>query len=284
MTSADPVSPFSGPPIITTEKFNGKNYRAWSASVELWFLGQGYYDHLEKELNEVSTENKAQWQKLDFQLCAVLWQSVEPNILRNLITFKTCCSFWKTARSIFANDIQCLYDSVQRLFSLKQTDHDMISYVAQAQSAVEELKMFLEANSLEEINRKLDQLYMVLVLQSMNSDFDHVRDQILTSQEIPSMRSLITRLLRVSTLKKGENPIESSATKSTRGRGSRECRRGGKGGRPHCSYCKRIGHTQDTCYSLHGFPAKTTTVSKTGKSENKFSEDEYQECSIISSP
>ncbi|KAL6315726.1 hypothetical protein AAG906_006588 [Vitis piasezkii] len=37
----------SGSPMITSEKLVGsENYLSWSASVELWFMGQGYEDHL----------------------------------------------------------------------------------------------------------------------------------------------------------------------------------------------------------------------------------------------
>ena len=38
---------------------------------------------------------------------------------------------------------------------------------------------------------------MVLILRSLHSDFDHVRDQVLAGDLVPSMDSLITRLLRV---------------------------------------------------------------------------------------
>jgi len=54
-----------------------------------------------------------------FQLCAILWQLVEPNILNTLRSFKTCNSFWKKAQNIFANDIQCSYDLANPLASLK---------------------------------------------------------------------------------------------------------------------------------------------------------------------
>ncbi|RVW47859.1 hypothetical protein CK203_092917 [Vitis vinifera] len=41
------TSVISGSPMITSEKLVGsENYRSWSASVELWFMGQGYEDHL----------------------------------------------------------------------------------------------------------------------------------------------------------------------------------------------------------------------------------------------
>jgi len=55
---------------------------------------------------------------------------------------------------------------------------------------IEELKMFLKANSRKEIKQKLDKLRMVI--RAIHPNFDNIRDQIFTSQEIPSMESLTT--------------------------------------------------------------------------------------------
>ena len=49
---------------------------------------------------------------------------------------------------------------------------------------------------------------MVLALRAMNPNFDHIRDQILTGQEVPSMDSLMTRLLRVPTPRKIGNSLK----------------------------------------------------------------------------
>ena len=139
------------------------------------------------------------------------------------------------------------------------------------------------ADSLEEVNRKLDKFYMVLILRSLHSDFDHVRDQVLAGDQVPSMDSLITRLLRVPHALKDENltdVVETSAMVAPRGRGGGRNSRGGRNGRsgrPQCTYCKRMGHTQENCYFLHGFPDKVAQVSKSEKSESKFSDEEYQE-------
>jgi len=51
--------------------------------------------------------------------------------------------------------------------------------MTEAQSAFEELKMFLEVESLDLIKKKLNKFYMVIVLYSVNPDFEHVRDQLL---------------------------------------------------------------------------------------------------------
>jgi len=68
---------------------------------------------------------------------------MEPNMLGTLRTFETCSTFWKKAQGIFANNIPCVYDSTHKLASLKQADHDMMVFIADSQSAVEELKMFI---------------------------------------------------------------------------------------------------------------------------------------------
>jgi len=71
----------------------------------------------------------------------------------------------------------------------------MVSNLVKARATVEKVKRFLVADSLEELKKKLDKYYMVLILRSLHSDFNHVHDQILTSDQIPSMNGLITRLI-----------------------------------------------------------------------------------------
>ncbi|RZB80784.1 hypothetical protein D0Y65_030482 [Glycine soja] len=252
----------------------------WSPSPKIVGLSSSF---LEQSSEKISEDKCEQWKKLDYQLCALLWQSVEPTILTNFIAFKTCYSFWKKAKSVFANEIQQSYDDAQKLATLKQTDHDMVAYVSKARSAVEELKLSLEADKLEDIKTKLDNLYMVLVLRGMHPDFDHIHDQVLTGQEVPSLENLITRLLRVPSPKIGGNSVDSIETSTMvsnrEGRGGHG-NRGGRAGRrglPQCSCYKRVGHTQDTCYSIHGFPRKSVNISKSETSEIKFSKTDYQE-------
>ena len=39
-------------PVITSEKLiENENYLSWADSFELWFISQGYEDHLTKEAN-----------------------------------------------------------------------------------------------------------------------------------------------------------------------------------------------------------------------------------------
>ncbi|WVY98722.1 hypothetical protein V8G54_030873 [Vigna mungo] len=282
MTSSTGINfSLSTTPTITSAKLNWKNYLSWSSSVELWFLGQGYHDHLEQDVSTISDEEKSQWQKLDFQLCAVLWQSVEQEVLEIFRPYKTCSSFWKRAHDIFVNDVQHLFDATQRVTSLKQANHDMVAHLGKACAAIEELKNFFVADSLKGINKKLDEFYMVLILRSLHSDFDHVHDQILACDQVPTMDNLVTRLLRLPTLVKDENAIdgiETSAMVAPQGKGGGRRNRGHASCniRPQCTYCKKIGHTQEKCYALHGYPDKAVHVSKFDNLESRISNEEYQ--------
>jgi len=79
------------------------------------------------------------------------------------------------------------------------------------------------------------------------------------------MENLITQILCIPTLKSRnvQEFTESSALTFTRGKGG--CGTiGGHGDRecPQCTYCKRMGHTQENCYSLHVFLDMTTNISK----------------------
>lgn len=51
---------------LAIEKLKGKNDLSWAVVVELWFLGQGYHDHLEKEEVEGSIEVKLNGRSLMF--------------------------------------------------------------------------------------------------------------------------------------------------------------------------------------------------------------------------
>jgi len=119
---------------------------------------------------------------------------------------------------------------------------------------------------------------MVMILRAIHPNFEHVRDQLLTGHK--SREDLTIRLLRVPTLqrKNVQEPSKSPVTVSTRGRGGQNARgeRSGRG-HPQCTYCKRISHIQENCFSLHDFPEKTTNICKIEVVEPKFLDEEYQE-------
>ncbi|RVW97215.1 Retrovirus-related Pol polyprotein from transposon RE1 [Vitis vinifera] len=249
--------------MITSEKLVGsENYLSWSASVELWFMGQGYEDHLVTQEADIPEVDRVQWRKIDAQLCSVLWQSVDPKILLHLRAYKTCFKFWNQAKGLYTNDIQRLYKVASSIVNVRQQDMDLSTYIGQIASLKEEfLTVMPLTTDVGDQRTQIDKFFMVLTLIGLRPDLETVRDQILGSSSVPSLDDVFARLLRISSTQTlpSDNTSDSSVLVSqTNSRGGRSGNRG-RGQRPHCTYCNKLGHTRDRCYQLHGRPPALPT-------------------------
>lgn len=107
-------------PTITTVKLDGSgNYTSWAASVQLWFIGQGYEDHLIKNYTEIGASDRPTWVKIDAQLCSLLWNSLDSKLLNLFQSCKTCCRVWNKAKTLYTNDIQLIYKVVSDIVHLQ---------------------------------------------------------------------------------------------------------------------------------------------------------------------
>ncbi|RVW39260.1 Retrovirus-related Pol polyprotein from transposon RE1 [Vitis vinifera] len=192
--------------------------------LKLWFMGQGYEDHLVTQEADIPEVDRVQWRKIDAQLCSVLWQSVDPRILLHLQAYKTCFKFGLRPKDYTRMIFQRLY--------------------------------------------KLDKFFMVLTLIGLRPDLEPIRDQILGSSSVPSLDDVFARLLRISstqTLPSDSASDSSVLVSQTTSRGGRSGTRG-RGQRPHCTYCNKLGHTRDRCYQLHGRPPRTAHMAQSSDS------------------
>ena len=181
------TSVISGSPTITSEKLIGsENYLSWSASVELWFMGQGYEDHLITPEDDIPGVDKVHWKKIDAQLCSVLWQSVDPKILLHLRAYKTCSKFWNQAKALNTNDIQCLYKVASAIVNIRQQDMDLSNNIGQIASLKEEFLTLMPLTSYVGAQQtQVDKFFMVLTLIGLRPDLETLRDQILGSPSVP---------------------------------------------------------------------------------------------------
>ncbi|RVW14374.1 hypothetical protein CK203_090511 [Vitis vinifera] len=184
----------------TSEKLVGsENYLSRSASVELWFMGQGYEDHLVTQEADIPRVDTVQWRKIDAQLCSVLWQSVDPKILLHFRAYKTCFKFWNQAKGLYTNDIQRLYKVASSIVNVRQQDMDLSTYIGQIASLKEEfLTVMPLTTDVGDQRTQIDKFFMVLTLIGLRPDLETVRDQILGSSSVPSLDDVFARLLRIS--------------------------------------------------------------------------------------
>ncbi|RVW92497.1 Retrovirus-related Pol polyprotein from transposon RE1 [Vitis vinifera] len=152
-------SVISGSPMITSEKLVGsENYLSWSASVELWFMGQGYEDHLVTQEADIPEA-----------------KGLYTNDIQRL---------YKVASAIVHISQQDLDLStyIGQIASLKE---EFLTVMP--------LTPDVGAQQIE-----LDKFFMVLTLIGLRPDLEPIRDQILGSSSVSSLDDVFDRLLRIS--------------------------------------------------------------------------------------
>ena len=217
--------------MITSEKLVGsENYLSWSASVKLWFMGQGYEDHLVRQEADIPEVDKVQWRKIDAQLCSVLCQSVDPKIPLHLRAYKTCFKFWNQAKGLYTNDIQRLYKVASSIVNVRQQDMDLSTYIGQIASLKEEFLIVMPLTTdVGDQQTQIDKFFMVLTLIGLHPNLETVRDQTLGSYFVPSLDDVFARLFRIfstQTLPFDNTSNSSVLVSQTNSRGERNGNRG----------------------------------------------------------
>ncbi|XP_075077252.1 uncharacterized protein LOC142163979 [Nicotiana tabacum] len=249
--------------MITSEPLmGGSNYLAWALSVELWCKGQGVQDHLIKQSSEGDEKAIALWAKIDAQLCSILWRSIDSKLMPLFRPFQTCYLVWAKARTLYTNDISRFYDVISRMTNLKKQELDMSTYLGQVHAVMEEFETLMPVSaSVSKQQEQRQKMFLVLTLAGLPHDLDSVRDQILIL----------------------DSYVLASQTVDVRASQAMENRRGGGRfgrSRPKCSYCHKLGHTREMCYSLNGRPPKNAYVAQsetTGNQGFSVSKEEYNE-------
>ncbi|RVW29267.1 Retrovirus-related Pol polyprotein from transposon RE2 [Vitis vinifera] len=166
------------------------------------------------------------------------------------------------AKGLYTNDIQRLYKVASAIVHLSQQDLDLSTYIGQIASLKEQFLTVMPLTSdVGAQQTQLDKFFMVLTLIGLRPDLEPIRDQILGSSSVPSLDDVFARLLRISstqTLPSDSASDSSVLVSQTTSRGGRSGTRG-RGQRPHCTYCNKLGHTRDRCY--HSSASQTSQAS-----------------------
>ena len=120
----------------------------------------------------------------------------------------------------------------------------------------------------------MDHIFMILTLFKLGPEFDNIREQILIGFAILTFDEIFARLLRHSSTatqtRRSKVPLDTSVMLShSHPRGDSWSVHGGnrgRGHRPYCTYCNRVGHIQDRCYQLCGCPLCSSHVAQFSES------------------
>lgn len=135
-------------------------------------------------------------------------------------------------------------------------------------------------------------------LQGLNDCFSSLRSQVLLMDPLPSVQRIFNLVKQeeaqqiINSTFNTSGSVESAALQVNRSE-SRNFRSTNKRVRPFCDHCNKHGHTRQTCYQLHGYPAKCPDTSSsqpqvavvTSTSGPSLTQDQYARLlALITSP
>lgn len=243
---------FTQVPLIPCEKLTGSsNYNIWAGAVKMWFHGQGYEDHLTTKVDVVSAAKLTKWKKTDASLCTVLWFSIAPNLQAQYQTFSTCYEVWENAKIVFSNDVHYLYSVIHKINTLKVENMDMQAYLSKLDALKANFATLMPyAKDATAHAEQQSKFFMIMALIGLPSEFEFVRNQILSGTTVPNYDAVSEQLLRLSFASLGNN--------QNRFRGGSSNSKP----RPKCDHCNRLGHTIDRCWKLHGRPLRQVNAAQ----------------------
>lgn len=250
--------------LITSHRLNGRNYLEWSQSLKLAIDGRGKLGYLTGEVKQIkeSDDGCNTWRSENSLVTAWLLNSMDESIAKPHMFMKTAKEVWDSVRETYSDleNSSQFFELKTKLWQSKQGSRDVTSYYNEMVSLWQELDQCHDdvwENAKDCTRQKKreenDRVYMFLA--GVNRDLDEVKGRVLGRQPLPSIREVFSKVrIEENRRKIMHNNGESGDTgKDTSalfvGNGGEENRKN-----PWCDHCKKLWHTRETCWKIHGKP------------------------------
>nr|KYP34084.1 hypothetical protein KK1_045003 [Cajanus cajan] len=195
-----------------------------------------------------------------------MWHSMIPAISRNYVFHSSATEIWDDLQSTFSlkKDFAACYDIESRIFNTKQGSLSVSEYHGILNGLWIELDQYQTIKMCKTDaaahGEAMERGRIFKFLHGLNHEYDPIRVQILGREKLPSLSEVFFMVRgeetrRVVMLDGG---ISNTGSAMTTGKGVHKgANVGGKSFEKsnrgdYCSYCRRSGHTKETCFKLHG--------------------------------
>lgn len=195
-----------------------------------------------------------------------LVSSMKPSIGRTYLFLPTAKDVWDAVKETYSDEENSsqIFEIKTRLWQMKQGDRDVTDYYMEMIALWQELDLSSEeewecaADSVR-FKKRLENERVFEFLAGLNRDLDDVRGRILGRRPLSSTREVFAEVRREEArrrvmLKEAESGGSEISALVCRGTPNWSNSRPPKG-RVWCDHCRKLGHTKDTCWEIHGKPA-----------------------------
>ncbi|XP_021905105.1 uncharacterized protein LOC110820040 [Carica papaya] len=221
-----------------------------------------------------SDANSQTWEIEDSMVMSWLITSMTLEIGENFLLYKTAHEIWKAAQELYSSkqNTSAIFEIESTLHNLRQGELSVTQYYSILSRNWQQMDAFKERHwncpeDAKNFKVFVEKKRVFKFLLGLNKNLDAIRICDLSTKPLPSLREVFSEVRREESRRKimmGENDqphqIENSSALITRAIDSRT-----KKTRSWCDHCRKLGHTRECCWKLHGKPSDWKPPSEKGQ-------------------
>ncbi|KAK4255599.1 hypothetical protein QN277_008579 [Acacia crassicarpa] len=236
---------------ITNSKLNWTNYNDWTKTVRAYLLGVKKEAHLTKDPPSGDTDASLAWSRADARIFFQIQNSIEPQILASVSHCNIVKEIMDYLDFLFSGkgNFTRIHEVCKGFYRSQQQGRPLKDFFIDFKKLYEEMKVLMSPQAdLQTRIKNLEVQAIISFLEALDPSYDTIRSQVLSSQELPSLDDVFSRVLRADSL---VCPSVDPNASALAGRGPFENKN--YGSRQHtsappltsgsiiCNYCKEPG-------------------------------------------
>ncbi|WVZ08815.1 hypothetical protein V8G54_022161 [Vigna mungo] len=246
---------------------NETNYSSWSRSMRRALLSKNKVKFIDVSIKKPKRTEELfdSWERCNMMALSWIIRTLSPQIAESVIYVEEAKELWDELRERFSKgDYFKISDLLQDIHSIKQGEMSVNQFFTELKILWEELESLRPIPNctctvpcsceLSKISLKYREIeHIICFLKGLNDSYN-TQERQERSGISHTQFAETTKVL--ATVNNKSNNWKGDQTWKNQGRGSGQGR--GRGKNPNhgkqCSYCNKMNHTMDECYSKHGYP------------------------------
>ncbi|KAL2228986.1 UNVERIFIED_CONTAM: hypothetical protein Sindi_1878300, partial [Sesamum indicum] len=262
---------------LVSAPLDGRNYLSWARSIEIALGARqklGYIDGTYEKPTE-GKEAMEQWRKNDYMVVSWILNSISKGNAEAFLYAKSTRDLWMELKMRFGESNEPLLYQIQRdISSISQRNMSVVEYFTKLKRLWDELISLnplpvCSCGASKKISYRMEAYQLIQFLMGLGDPYDHVRNQILHKDPLPTAAkaySMVHRVEKQREVNSGISEIEKEGVMAVQGNFKKA---------PMdkkqllCEHCKKRGHLKEGCFELIGFPNWYKGITDKGKTGGK---------------
>ncbi|XP_056846471.1 uncharacterized protein LOC130497579 [Raphanus sativus] len=272
---------------IISESLDGSNYDNWSIAMKIALDAKNKLAFIDGSIvrPDESHRNFRIWSRCNSMVKSWILNTVSKQIYKSILRFNDAAEIWTDLLTRFhITNLSRSYQLSQQIWSLQQGPLDLATYYTSLKTLWDELDgascitTCHHCDCCKAMETKANHSKVIKFLAGLNESYAVIRSQIIMKKTLPELSEIYNLLDQDHNQRNimhvhnasafhvsAPAPVSPQINVAQSGFQPKQTR-------PVCAHCGYNGHTVDTCYKIHGYPASfkhKTKPSTEKQSSNK---------------